>query len=183
MQEKLHIILLWIKSHLDFLVLGIFTIFLIYIGYRVYVEYNSPTRQPDPLMPWNPPSLLPNENFDKLKKLLETNSTLEEDERFISLGKFNIFDYKIVRDLDTIRKELNNKFEQAKKYYNAGDLKNAKKILVEILSAWPIHKPSQELLEKINAQLQPPPTPTPTPVPAPAPGRPLPPGEVPPEFR
>ena len=177
MKEKLHTIILWLKSHLDFVVLGIFVIFFLYIGGRIYVEFNSSTRQPDPLLPWNPPSLLPNENFNKLKKMLEANSTLEEDERFISLGKFNIFDYKIVRDLDTIRKELKNKFERAKKYYNEGNLKEAKKILVEILSAWPIHKPSQELLAKINAQLHPVPTPTPTPVPLPR-------GEaIPPEFR
>ncbi len=166
-----------IKTYLDFAVIIVFSIFLVYIGARVYLEFNSPEPMLEPLQPWNPADLFDNdEEYKKVLETLEQEPTLEENERFISLGKFNMFDYKIVRDRDIIRKELDDKFEQAQRFYNEGKLNSSRKILLEILSSWPSHLRSRELLDKIDAELNPTPTPSPTPSPGPMPG------EIPPPI-
>lgn len=178
MKEKIQALSRFLKKYLDFVILGIYIVFLAYIGMRVYMEYNAPSQPLEAPPPWNPESHHP-EKFDDVLGLIKPRTELEQDERFIALGKFNMFDYKIVRDRDEILKELDAKYDQAEKLYKEGNLQGAKKVLTEILSSWPIHMRSRELLTRIDEVLNPTPTPSPTPGPRP-PGFPE---EIPPEFR
>ena len=178
MKEKIQALARFLRKYLDFVVLAIYIVFLVYIGLRVYMEYNAPSQALEPPPPWNPESHHP-EKYEDVVGLIKGTTNLEQDERFIALGKFNMFDYKIVRDRDEILKELDAKYDQAEKLFKEGNLQGAKKVLTEILSTWPIHMRSRELLSKIDEVLNPTPTPSPTPG-----ARPVgPSGEIPPEFR
>ncbi len=179
-KEKLILLVNWVKTHLELSVLGLLVIFFLYVAGRVYLEYNSEREGIEPLPPWNPQELIPNENYEKATKAFsKKSSSLDEDERLYML-KSNPFDYKTVRDRDLIRKEVENKFVEAEKYFNEGNLTYALKVLREILVIWPTHQRSRELLAKVEAQLNPP-TPTPSPTPRPAPAAPMP-GELPPDM-
>jgi hypothetical protein len=183
MKEKLQALSRWIKEHIDMVVLIIFAVLFLFVGIQIYTEMNYTPPPLEPPLPWKPEDYLPNENFDKVVGMMKESSPIEEDEQYVALAKFNIFDYKIVRDRDMIQKEMDNKFQQALKFFNDGDLKRSKNVLTEILSSWPMHINSRDLLDKINAQLNP--TPTPSPTPGPLPRGPMMPGmeNLPPEMR
>ena len=167
MKEKIQALLRWVKTHVDLVVLIIFAVLFLVVGVQIYMEMNyAPPALPAPL-PWVPDEYLPNEEYEKVTEMMKESPPIEEDEEYVALANFNMFDYKIVRDRDMIQKEMDNKFQQALDLYNNGDLKRSKNVLTEILSSWPIHINSRNLLNKINAQLNPTPTPSPTPGPAP----------------
>lgn len=170
MKERLQFYILWARTHMEIVVLLFLVLSLLYVASRVYMEYNTYMSEPSPLPPWNPQKFFPNENYEKVRSILSSKTELEKDEKLIALGKFNMFDYKIVKERDVILKELDRKYREAERLYKEGNLKKARQILKEILVSWPTHTKSQKLLKEIELKLFPP-TPTPSPTPPPRPPR------------
>jgi hypothetical protein len=142
-----------LRSYLDRVAVVVFLLFLAGTIYAFLQEQSASLKQivPPPKKPLE--VYLPNEEYDKAMQLFNVNPDLEKNEDFISLGRFNVFDYKTVRDHEIILKEMNQKFAQAQKLYNDGKYTEARKILKDILTVWPAHLNSQDLLKKIDEQL------------------------------
>lgn len=145
-QEKL-------RGQLDKAIVIVFLLFLIGIIYAYMQEQSASMEPPSPQAKQPIDQYLPNPDYEKVVKLLTENPNLEQNEAFISLGRFNVFDYKTVRDREIILKEMNQKFVQAQQLYNDGKYDDARKILKDILTVWPAHINSQDLLKKIDEQL------------------------------
>lgn len=142
-----------LRGQIDKAIVIVFLLFLVGIIYAYLQEQSSSVLIPDP--PGRKPfeEYLPNENYEKVIQLFNENSDLEKNEDFISLGRFNVFDYKTVRDHEIILKEMNQKFAQAQQLYNDAKYEEAREILKDILTVWPAHINSQDLLKKIDEQL------------------------------
>ena len=150
-----------LRGQLDRVIVIVFLLFLVGIIYA-YMHEQSVTIEPPPRPKKEPlEEYLPNNEYEKVIQLFNENSDLEKDEAFISLGRFNVFDYKTVRDHEIILKEMNQKFAQAQQLYNDAKYEEARGILKNILTVWPAHINSQDLLKKIDEQLSPSSSPSP----------------------
>jgi len=142
-----------LRGKLDRVIVIVFLLFLVGIIYA-YLHEQSVTIEPPPRPKKESlEEYLPNNEYEKVIQLFNENSDLEKDESFISLGRFNVFDYKTVRDHEIILKEMNQKFAQAQQLYNDDKYEEARGILKNILTVWPAHINSQDLLKKIDEQL------------------------------
>ncbi len=142
-----------LRGQLDKVIVIVFLLFLVGIIYA-YMHEQSVTIEPPPSPKKEPlEEYLPNNEYEKVIQLFNEHSDLEKDEAFISLGRFNVFDYKTVRDHEIILKEMNQKFTQAQQLYNDAKYEEARGILKDILTVWPAHINSQDLLKKIDEQL------------------------------
>jgi len=163
-KEQFGIIWLKAKANIDRTVFIIFLILLVIMVGIYGLEVSSPP--PEIAIPPVAPMshLLPNDNYNKTVKYLQTNTNLDANEELRKIRDFNIFDYKYVRNRDELQKEADKKFERAAKLYQDGKIDDAEKIVKEILLTWPSHIASKELLEKIiKSRATPTPKPTPTP--------------------
>ncbi len=142
-----------LRGQLDKAIVIVFLLFLVGIIYAYMQEQSSSLSPPEPPGKKPPEEYLPNESYEKALQLLNEDSDLEKNEDFISLGRFNVFDYKTVRDREIILKEMNQKFAQAQQLYNDAKYEEAREILKNILTVWPAHINSQDLLKKIDEQL------------------------------
>ena len=144
-----------LRGQLDRAIIIVFLLFLVGIVYAYLQEQSSSVIIPPPHVKEPFEKYLPNERYEKAIQLLNEISDLEKNEDFISLGRFNVFDYKTVRDHEIILKEMNQKFAQAQQLYNDAKYEEARRILKNILTVWPAHINSQDLLKKIDEQLSP----------------------------
>ena len=141
------------RGQLDRVIVVVLLLFLVGIIYA-YLQEQSASIEIPPQQKQSPlPDYLPNDKYENAIQVLNESQDLEQDEGFISLGRFNVFDYKAVRDREIILKEMNQKFTQAQQLFNDGKYDEAREILKEILTVWPAHINSQDLLKKIDEQL------------------------------
>jgi hypothetical protein len=66
--------------------------------------------------------------------------------------RFNMFDYKTVKEKQEIEKAANNKFRQAQDLASRGQTQEAVRLLRETLQSFPTHKEAKELFDKLTAQ-------------------------------
>jgi hypothetical protein len=68
------------------------------------------------------------------------------------VAKYNMFDYKSVKDKALIEREANKKFQQAEAAAAAGRTDEAKRLLQEILEQFPSHLKARELRSKLSPE-------------------------------
>lgn len=163
-KEQFGIMWLKAKANIDRTVFIVFLVILvIMVGIYGY-EASSPAPEIAIPPPTSMKPLLPNDNYNRAIKYIQSNTNLDANEELRKIRDFNIFDYKYVRNRDELQKEADKKFERAANLYREGKSDDAEKIVKEILLTWPSHIASKELLEKI-IKSRATPTPKPTPIP------------------
>jgi predicted negative regulator of RcsB-dependent stress response len=65
------------------------------------------------------------------------------------IAKFNMFEYKSVKQKEAIEREANQKLVQAQDAATRGQNEEAKRLLKEILDSFPSHQKARELMEKL----------------------------------
>ena len=68
------------------------------------------------------------------------------------VAKYNMFDYKSVKNKVDIEREANKKYEQAEAAASSGQVDEAKRLLQEILEQFPTHLKARELRNKLSPE-------------------------------
>ncbi|MCX7964650.1 MAG: hypothetical protein N2644_09295 [Candidatus Sumerlaea chitinivorans] len=66
------------------------------------------------------------------------------------VARFNMFEYKSVKQREAIEREANEKYRRAEEAANGGRTEEAKRLLKEILDAFPTHQKARELMNKLT---------------------------------
>ncbi len=71
------------------------------------------------------------------------------------VAKFNMFEYKSVKQREALEREVRNKVDTAEKALAEGRAEEARRLLREVLDAFPAHQRARELMNRISgAQAQ-----------------------------
>jgi hypothetical protein len=66
------------------------------------------------------------------------------------IAKFNMFEYKSVKQREALEREVRGKVESAEKALTEGRTEDARRLLQEVLDAFPAHQKARELMNKIT---------------------------------
>lgn len=75
---------------------------------------------------------------------------IENDPAILQVSRFNMFDYKSVKERDKIEKEANQRIVQVEELLKQKRNDDAKRLLEEVLKVIPAHQKARQLLDQIN---------------------------------
>lgn len=67
------------------------------------------------------------------------------------VAKFNMFEYKSVKQREALEREVRSKVDTAEKAMAEGRTEEAKRLLREVLEAFPAHQRARELMNKLTS--------------------------------
>ncbi len=68
------------------------------------------------------------------------------------VAKFNMFEYKSVKQREALEREVRAKVESADKAIAEGRVEEARRLLREVLDAFPAHQRARELMNKLTSE-------------------------------
>ncbi|OPZ09188.1 MAG: hypothetical protein BWZ08_00622 [candidate division BRC1 bacterium ADurb.BinA292] len=78
-----------------------------------------------------------------------------ENSEYYPIATYNIFDPKTVQDAGALEQRANEKYNQAYIAYQQRNLAGALQYVNEALQIAPNHRAARQMLEKLNAEMQP----------------------------
>ena len=95
---------------------------------------------------------IPNNPFYKKVVAIGEPQSLSNYPGIEQVAKYNMFDYKSVRDKQEIERAATRKYAQAEVAASAGRIDEAKQLLQEILQQFPSHLKARELRDKLSPE-------------------------------
>lgn len=140
-----------IKKHVDRVIVAVVYVLLIALIYLWYNETGeggsttpqekAPTQLSDPVAA--------NPNHKRIGQMLQP-ADISKAPDIEQVRKFNMFDYKSVKDKQRIEQEANQTFERAQAAAKRGEKDEAKRLLGEALAQFPSHQKARDLLDSLN---------------------------------
>ena len=146
LKKNLHVVLIAI------LVLFLALIFKLHKDEGAMPQPAKPTAAKLALRP-----ILPSENSKTVAFTFKPSVALDQDPRFQSLPRSNMFQVKTPEERENLVKSAMVEHDKALALFKEGKFAEARKILAESLSHLPSHALSKELLKQIDAKLAAPP--------------------------
>ena len=113
------------------------------------VAPQTPTVPPTPLTPG-----ISEDSIDYIKVKILLDPWKEFDQSPINaLGRFNMFDPKLVQDARRLEQSANDKVIQARAAFRDGNLAQARELVLEALAMRPNHLAGRQLLAEIEQRL------------------------------
>ncbi|MCX7046012.1 MAG: hypothetical protein NTX50_11080 [Candidatus Sumerlaeota bacterium] len=143
-----------IKKRLELIVIAVLVILIGAVWGLQSVEstLKLPEVKPIPMAKFAPASTA---NYEAAKKMFTFKSSIEPDDPYARLLKFNIFQVLTAQDRESLEREATAKYSAALKLFNEQRLEEARKICQDILGEVPWHQKTQELLKVINQKSPP----------------------------
>ena len=142
-----------LKSQVDRIVVAVMFCLL---GVMVFLWYLEQTRGSETAASTGRIATLedpiPKNPFNKKVMSMGDPQSLSDYPEIEQVAKYNMFDYKSVKNKEAIEREANRKYEQAEAAASAGRLDEAKRLLQEILEQFPTHQKARELRDKLSPE-------------------------------
>jgi hypothetical protein len=95
--------------------------------------------------PANLEDKIPKNPYFKTVKTLSEPQELSRYPEIEQVSKYNMFEYKSVKQKEVVEREANQKYEKAKQAVAAGQPEEARRLIEEILGTLPTHQKAREL--------------------------------------
>lgn len=150
MNDKQAQLLKLLKSNLDRLVIAAMYLLVAVLVYFWWVEQNPAEATlgeqkiavlKDPI-PENP-------SYKRISEFTK-NPDISAYPQIDQVAKFNMFEYKSVKQREALERETRSKVEAAEKALSEGRTEDARRLLREVLDAFPAHQRARELMNKIT---------------------------------
>lgn len=139
-----------LKAHVDRIVVGVVYVLLALLVWFWYSEQTTTdTGQNAPQPPKLVDPVPDNPGYKMITRAMETPDISKYPE-IDAVRKFNMFDYKTVREKQQVEQGANEKFKQAQDAAAKGQTEEAKRLLKDCLDAFPTHAKARELLDKLT---------------------------------
>jgi hypothetical protein len=141
-----------LKNNVDRLIIAVMYGLMFFLIYLWQAEQATQTLPPEQLPAKLEDAVARNSAARQIKEMAQPQS-IEQHPAILQVSRFNMFDYKAVKEKDKIEKEANEKISQVEAAMKEGRNAEAKRILEEVLKVIPAHQRARELMEKLNSSL------------------------------
>lgn len=154
MNDKLESIIRKLKQRLDFITIMIFFFIMIIIifAYLKEIGGEGPVINEDVAKPMD--TMLPAPEYDKVISIIKNYKKFEQDEKYSSLGKFNMFDPKNIKTKEQIEADILELFNDAKTAFEKAEYENTVTICNKILVMKRSHVGASDLLKQAQEKLK-----------------------------
>lgn len=156
MNENVAQYLKLLKMHADRVVIAVMYLLLLALLFMWWTESSSEGEAgPGPGTTASIPDVVSqNPNYKSVQAMLQSPD-ISKSPQIDQVRKYNMFDYKSVKEKEAIEREVNQKYVQAEQAANKGQTEEAKRLLAEILRDSPNHLKAKELNAKLTEPSKP----------------------------
>ncbi len=140
-----------LKQHLDRIAVGVVLCFFGAMMYMLFAEQSSDiTEVPAPKVAVLPDIVGENPVYKMIPTLTKTVD-IRDYPAIDQVAKYNMFDFKAVKQRETIERQTAQQLAQAKEAVTRGDKDEAKRLLRAVLETFPGNTEARDLLNKLDS--------------------------------
>ena len=140
----------WTKAHVDRIAVAVLFFILAIMIFLWYSEQSNSAANVEQAAPTKLPEVMDKNAYYKTIVAMTTATEITKYPSILQIQRYNMFDYKSVKQKEAIEREANQKFAQAKDAADKGQVEDAKRLLKEILDQFPTHQKARQLYEQLN---------------------------------
>jgi predicted negative regulator of RcsB-dependent stress response len=151
MNEKTEQILKLLQANIDRIVIAVMYILVGVMVYFWWVEQNpaEATTGEQKLAVLKDP-VAENSNYKMIAEYTR-NPDISAFPQIDQVAKFNMFEYKSVKQREALEREVRSKVDSAEKAMSEGRTEDARRLLREVLDVFPAHQRARELMNKLTS--------------------------------
>jgi hypothetical protein len=148
--EKTEQYIRYAKTHVDRIVVGVmFALLCAMIWLWMREQTSTGEGASEPKVVNLTDSVAANPNY-KVLTAMTSHADITSSPLIDQIRKYNMFDYKSVKQKEAIEREANAKFAQAKEAADRGQVEEAQRLLKDILASFPTHQKANDLSNRLN---------------------------------